>query len=122
MSEIGQTVIKAIRDVAERHPDYVYPGGLDQGGGCFYVTDGKPSCLLGHAFWNLDMVDGNIENSDLNHQGILTILDTFGLEDADEPELAWLERVQESQDSGQTWRDAVQFADDYTDELLEAWG
>lgn len=113
MSEFGQSIIKAVREAADQRLDYVYPGGQ-----CVYVSDGKPACLLGNALWNMALIGPELEQRhELNNEGIDSLLAYLAI-DIDDPERQWLEIVQGGQDALHPWGEAVQFADDWEDDLV----
>lgn len=106
MSETGQTIIKAVREAAERSPLYVYEGH------CQYIKAGAPSCLVGHALWDLGMIDLNFARGTINNEGIDAVLPMLGIE-VDHSELVWLEVAQTAQDTQSTWQEAVRQADEF---------
>ena len=105
MSELGQKLIAEVRKVAGERPDFIAPGD------CVYVSDGQPSCLIGHALWNLGLVDENTEYRHLNDEGI-TAASAFLNLDIEGLEIDWLSEVQIYQDARFAWSDAVQRADE----------
>lgn len=115
MSEIGQKLIAGVKAAAEERPDYVYerpktPEGKPKAASCMYVRDGQPSCIVGHAAFNLGLIDSGFELRPENTGGVSELLDTLGLE-VDREELYWLDEAQEQQDTGSRWDAAVANAD-----------
>ena len=115
MSEFGQKLIEETRRVAAERADFVFDGD------CLYVCDGEPACLLGHALWNLGVIDSALEISYIhisagerlgsnNNVAIRDLADKLGL-CMDESEFAWLEDAQWAQDVGRSWGYAVAYAD-----------
>lgn len=105
MSEIGQKLIAETRKVATENPDFVYEGV------CQYVDGGKPACLIGHALWNLGLIDEALERQSVNDDGVRFI--TNHLEIAlDDSEESWLTRTQSGQDNGISWGMSVVHADE----------
>ena len=110
-------VIAEVRKVAAKMPDHL---GLVDGGGCHYVHKGAPSCIIGHALWNLGVIDAEFENRGINGSGVRALTDLIsGIDDTTEDEMdrTWLYEVQESQDSGAEWAHAVAQADSYIESL-----
>lgn len=109
MSELGQRLIEEVRMVAAKNPDFVYDEPTDAcgiGQGCAYVHNGRPSCLIGQAMWNLGMIDASLEDClDSNHCAIRffpRIVATL-----DDDEIEWLTKVQERQDAKEPWGHCV---------------
>ncbi|AER47959.1 hypothetical protein SEA_JUICYJAY_115 [Mycobacterium phage JuicyJay] len=103
MSELGQKLINEIRMVAAGNPDYVY---RDDNPSCEYVRGGSPSCLVGHGLWRLGLIDAEFETNRLNVEVFDHLWAELGLE-MDEEEVDWVQMVQERQDAGRTWGEAV---------------
>lgn len=89
MSDIGQQLIVEVRKVAAERPNYVYNKTY-----CQYLMDGRPSCIIGHALFNLGYLPaaGNYEG-----QTAEVAISRLGLS-LDMGETVWLERVQQVQD------------------------
>lgn len=108
MSETGQKLIAEIRQVAAERPNAI--AGI---GGCVYLTsDGAPSCLVGHALVNLDLIgDGVPDVWDWNSEDFGYVYDkALGLE-IDGGEVAWIQAAQTAQDDAFPWSEAVAKAD-----------
>lgn len=112
MSELGLKLIAETKRVAAENPDYIYKRD-HRDGGCHYVVDGKPSCLLGHALWNLGVIGADFTkrfdsdgNNALDDLGIEFLLEELRLE-LDFEEINYLGQVQGRQDSGRPWGKAV---------------
>lgn len=103
MSDVGQRLIAAVREIAAENPDFVYD---DDPYGCVYF-DGKgaPSCIMGHACSRLGLLVGepNDVDGDTNISAVAKDLQ-WGL---DRDELDWLEHVQRSQDRRTPWGECV---------------
>ena len=117
MTFTPQDIVREIRTLAQERPDYVYEGVGDTST-CSYVTgaDGGPGCLVGQALQRLGVpretlaeVEGDIDlNGGLGVRRLLTaLLGPVHLQRA----VSWIERVQDAQDSGSRWHDAVASAD-----------
>lgn len=115
MSEIGQKIIAAVRDVANNDPGHVYEHEK-----CRYVVDGRPACLIGHALWNVGLISGDIEKSTCNGEAVDYVAAFLGL-DIDGSERDWLSNAQEVQDNGKPWEYAVQQADGIEAGEVEFW-
>jgi len=120
MSEIGQSIIKAVREKAAENPLFVYDVGADF---CKYVIDGQPSCLIGHALWDLHIIDANLENAYEGYYNNIDVQDLFthlGTR-LDPEEVGWLTLAQQSQDAKSPWGKAVDWADNFDEEMLNNW-
>lgn len=105
MSAQGKLIIQAVRAAAARNLLHVFQGQ------CLYVKNGCPACLIGHAMWDLGLIDGTLEESAHNEDGVDFLLGDLGVE-LDERELHWLESAQAAQDSHYTWADSIRAADE----------
>jgi hypothetical protein len=107
MSELGQKLIAEVRAVAAETPGLVYRGL------CQYVYGGRPACLIGHALWNLGLIDETLEHRSVNDDGVRFIANhlDIALDDAEE---TWLALTQSGQDNGAPWGTAVANADELT--------
>lgn len=102
-------VVKEIRRLAAENPDHVDPNSSDPLLICRYFSYGKPSCIVGHMMSELYPSKylpgyegcGAREVFDSLDQGI-----PVGVMD-------WVERVQDNQDSGFSWSEAVASADQH---------
>ncbi|AXF51591.1 hypothetical protein CONSTELLA_101 [Mycobacterium phage Constella] len=101
MSELGQKLINEIRMVAAGNADYVC-----RDANRVYVREGSPSCLVGHGLWRLGLIDAAFETHRLNIGVFDSLWGKLGLE-IDEEEVEWVQLVQERQDTGRTWGEAV---------------
>lgn len=108
MSELGQKIIEGVRAAANKHPDHVYK--KTDMGGCQYVRDGAPSCIVGHALWAAGLIDSTCKFDERDNSGIDIIIRDEGWP-LDVSEVDWLCRVQGEQDSGTPWGKAVELAD-----------
>ena len=113
MSEIGQKLIDETRKVAEANPRFVYDEAA-----CRYVKNGKPSCLIGHALWNLGLINEGFEVNNSNAIVAWSVLRDLGVKVSCYEE-DWLSCAQSSQDSEQSWGRAVTHADEEAGELYE---
>lgn len=106
MSEIGQKLIAQIREIAAANPDYVYErppsADPDSPGSCRYVYNGQPSCIVGHAAWNLKLIDATFEQNRDNTADVTGLVDALSLE-VDDEERYWIDYAQSYQDNGSTW-------------------
>jgi hypothetical protein len=127
MTEIGQLLIKGVRECAQETPDYTYefvkvdvytPSGTfaytDHH--CQYMYEGQPSCIVGKAAFALGLIDASFEFSNSNRDTIPGFVKAIGAE-IDESEATWLAHVQSDQDAGISWSEAVSEADDDSPDL-----
>lgn len=107
MSELGQKIIDAVRAKAAELPDYIYQ--KTSNGSCKYIHHGAPSCIIGHALWNVGLINAHcdFDKLDLSSFGYV-IREHWDLSDR---EIKWLEDVQYKQDRGTSWGNAVVSAD-----------
>ena len=107
MSDLGQKIIAEVRRVAAERPDYVYPSQY----GCSYLNDcGGPSCLVGHALWNRNLIRDGWEGDSWGDSSIHNVIIQEGWQ-LEIGEIDWLSRVQDAQDSGYSWGHAIARAD-----------
>jgi len=108
MSELGQKIIAEVRAKAAADPEYLYP--RTEAGGCSYLRNGQPSCIVGHALWNLGLIDAQWKGDDLGISDISHIINHEGWE-LTIGEIDWLSKVQDNQDNGWPWGQSVARAD-----------
>lgn len=112
MSPINE-IINAVRAAASANPDFIYEppteidGEQNYSRSCVYKTDdGKPSCIIGHAF----AATGYLDDVSAFAGSVRTVI--AGLEiEATTKQVRWLEMVQEKQDDMLDWSFAVESAD-----------
>lgn len=109
MSETGEKVIAKVRELVVANPDFIYESPLGEGS-CVNVYEGKGSCLIGQALFDLGIIDASIETDRVNGSGIYSVIRKFEL-DISEPEANWLATVQSCQDCGLAWADAISHAE-----------
>lgn len=105
MSEIGQKLIAETRKVAAERSDFVYQGF------CQYVDGGKPACLIGHALWNLGLIDESLEFRSVNEDCVRFVANDLNIA-LDDSEEDWLMNTQSGQDHGTSWGMSVVRADE----------
>lgn len=100
-------VVKEIRRLAAENPDHVDPN-VARGIPCKYFQDGQPSCIIGHAAHNL--YPGRFLDDYECKPGFLILSDL----DPNNPYVVreWADYVQECQDAGKSWSEAVSLADE----------
>lgn len=116
MTVLGEQLISIVRAKAAETPDYIYrPPTLN--GACLYVHQGKPSCIIGHALWEVGLIDANLPGASsgssvfhINEESIRTVAVDLEL-DLSIAEINWLAHVQGKQDRASSWGDAVASAD-----------
>lgn len=92
MSDIGQKLIRKVRDIAAARPEYVYDDTEDA---CLYMLDGQPSCIIGHALFQLGYLpDHQVVTESKSASAAARML---GIE-LDPAEKHWLDWVQNAQD------------------------
>ncbi|AOZ63612.1 hypothetical protein SEA_WEASELS2_22 [Rhodococcus phage Weasels2] len=109
-----------ITRLATKYPDFNYKRdsgveGLNCGVPCLYVFDGRASCIVGQALNNLG-VPLEVLSKYENWTSTKIIQEILQLSDKDLDfhmnTLVWIDRVQVRQDSGNTWSDAINYADE----------
>lgn len=116
MSEVGQKIIAKVKEKAAATPDFVYepprPDAAFGKGTCVNVLDGKGSCIIGQALFDLGLIDASLE-ADEEHNGSDAgrLIEHLGLA-VDRGEVTWLKDVQFWQDRQDTWAFAVQHANE----------
>ena len=103
-------VVKKVREIAKDAPDLVYemPDGW-----CQYVFNGQGSCIVGQAYLELGTPIKRVESWDNEDSGPLGVEQVIEREYEEYSTLAksWLREVQDSQDTGTSWAEAVKNAD-----------
>lgn len=112
-------LIQAVRGLAAERPDFVYPANpLDNAGpACYYTTeDGTPDCIIGCA---MDRIGQPLPAQDRVGFNECKLLDDAVYStpweralDTSLEKFRWLSRVQQSQDAGYSWSEAVRQADE----------
>lgn len=122
-------ITDAIRKLATDYPNAVYvpPSGEIGDGKCFYtrgdVSDGpeRSGCIVGQAvvMARPELEDG-LKEVDYASMGAEDLLRDLSLDlELEEEELHWINSVQEHQDMGDCWSEAVREADEEMDEEPE---
>ena len=106
-----------VRRLAAERPDHVYKSPYDYiteedgefvPGACRYQHGkGIPGCIFGHAFLNLELPLTDEDEGTTAYE----VLESMGFALSDSQAL-WTGDVQDKQDSGFTWADAVRAADE----------
>lgn len=116
-----KSLVAAVRSLAEASPDNIYcPEIVDVGGNgrnCFYskgdCSDGSKGCIIGQALVKLGFDVARLDDNPPNVEGLLAGWRDYAEIENDTSELqCWLAEVQESQDLGETWGQAVTRAND----------
>jgi hypothetical protein len=103
-------LISVVREVAEKNPTFVYDVDSDGvNGSCVNFKDGAPSCIIGHGLYRLGMTETSMGTYAQSSE-VLSVLDGFQIEST-EKQSDWLSTVQNEQDLGYPWLDAVKLAD-----------
>jgi hypothetical protein len=107
-----EKLIQAVRALAEKSPDNVYEADTLPGntvGGCRYASggcqDGSKGCLIGQAFARCGIDPSDLDARYPEGAGVNEVLGAFPLNTRHG--MAWLAWVQDEQDNGSTWREAV---------------
>lgn len=125
------TIIANTRKIAAENPDFIYQHrkfGLQENR-CDYERDGKASCLIAKALFAAGVpVEELIEFDQRSSGDIGTILvypndvyddeynllpSRFEYDEENLKKVNWISHVQQCQDAGYTWSNAVKSADQY---------
>lgn len=114
----------AVRELAKANPDFVYSRGEEENTVASYAPDKRnpQGCIMGAALrvaW-----DGSVpviadimrarEGEPITY--ILADLGLVGMAERNDDGAQWFLRVQQSQDDGHTWADAIEWADSEVNE------
>jgi len=112
-------VVAKIRSLAAARPEFTYdpPENLPVSGPtCHYVHETNAElvggCIVGKALLSLgvDAVTLHEYDGGTGANGSTVIIETLG-EVIDRPSLDWIDSVQNQQDNGKEWQQAVDYAD-----------
>jgi hypothetical protein len=113
---------KEVRRLSDENPEFVYKG--EEGffsPHCSYLTgknDPPVGCIFGQALTALLPDTTILEEADANKLTITAVLRVAGV-DLSETQRRWAGEVQEYQDSGIQWKEAVVMADEFIREYRE---
>lgn len=105
--DYGQALVFLEKAIGEKGPDYVYQR-MTNGMGCLYFEQGQPSCIVGHvlSYMGIDSApEGQGASRALKSLGVRTDFKTTAL----------LDGVQEKQDNGVPWGEALRRAQGLSD-------
>jgi hypothetical protein len=108
------SVVEEVRSIAAKNPDHIYTDKdtSNPNSSCFYERNGKPSCIMGQALFNLGVPIETLSAMDRQTGGIFSFLLTDGVSLRKESNtLYWLCTVQNLQDNLYAWGVAVATAD-----------
>lgn len=108
LEEEIKLVLRTLQDVVDEFGhDYVYPDRESWSAACFYVRDGKPSCLAGQVVHRLGVPLEKLKQFEA--QAITAMVDHVPPIQLYEP-LVVLRQAQVVQDRGGTWGQALETA------------
>lgn len=108
---------KAVQTLATNEPDHKYGHAGNAPLSCSYRGESKQTpnvgrgCIFGEAFKSLGVDDGTLYVYD-SYGPIGTVLTYIDVDNCYADDRMWANSVQSFQDSGHTWGEAVQFAND----------
>lgn len=110
-------VISEIRKIASQNPEIVYSRDIFNPGDdyCRYVVDGKGSCIVGRALVNLGIIPERLDG--VEGMKAKDVLVHLGVNQDHSDQTEWVDRVQFHQDHSASWKDAVEKADRYINDL-----
>lgn len=98
------SLIEAVRKAADDYPERI------SGRAEYRHTNGRPICIVGHAFHSLGV---KIPFEQNGTKVFRLDFDQLGIGKPSRPgQLEWLDSVQEWQDANINWRDSIDKADD----------
>lgn len=109
-----ENIENEIRRIAAENPEYVYDEGDAAAWGqrCYYVRNGCGSCIVGRALANLGVPIERLEEADSrNGSGVRASTLLTELTGKSLVAARWVQYVQDRQDKGVAWREAVAQAD-----------
>lgn len=111
----SKALVEEVRSIAGEHSGHIYqdkdPNHPNTS--CFYERNGKPSCIMGQALFNLGVPIETLSAMDIKTGGIYEFLtiSEHSTDALDDDVLMWLNSVQNLQDNLKPWGYAVYAAD-----------
>lgn len=106
-------LIEAIKAVAAENPDRVYEKESEEALARYFHGDGGPGCLVGHGMARCGVKPVDDDHNSYHIAEGIRFGYFEGLEDEGTvDQRSWLSDVQEWQDGGQSWGNAVHLAED----------
>jgi hypothetical protein len=105
-------IIAAIRQAAAERPDHVYVKSWMRS--CQYVDrngEAHAGCLVGQGLWRKGIIGSSFIDAAANRMGIESLMSYLDFVPT-RPQRVWLVRVQDRQDIGRPWGEAVRLADE----------
>lgn len=116
----GEKIAKQVRKIAKERPDFVYTDQVTYGvrvdGRCSYLgrSVAEPNigqgCIVGQALQDLGVTREEMVKADIECLSASEVIEKFGISSNDKY-LRFLDTVQESQDTGYSWEQAVKNAE-----------
>lgn len=112
----GKKVVKRVREIAKENPDFIY---TDQGANdseCSYLgrsidePDIGQGCIVGQALMDLGITREEMVEAEIEGVRGYEVLEYLGIESKFKHNI-FLDYVQESQDTGASWSEAIEYAD-----------
>lgn len=120
----GKKVVKRVREIAKENPDFIY---TDQGANdseCSYLgrSMSEPNvgqgCIVGQALLDLGVTREEMVEAEIEGVPGYEVLEYLGIESKFKHNI-FLDYVQESQDDGETWKEAVEYADNEVGRVVD---
>lgn len=117
-------LVMAKRVVEEKGPEFIYKGELREKNdpvACRYYEDDEqrsPSCVVGHMFDETPL-KARITSSDLLNGSMIGYLITAGIFKTDERGMVFVSCLQQGQDAGIPWGEALEFSIERTQRQME---
>ena len=92
-------LIEDVKELAREHPDKTAE--------CVYFLEGEPCCIVGHALAKRGITAKDAIEGDYNYGVAVTALPDYGVIEDDFRALVRLSEVQDLQDYGKPWGEAI---------------
>jgi len=122
----GKKVTKQVRKIAKKNPDFVYTNqGVDdiyEDGGCSYFgrsyddPETGQGCIVGQALQELGITKEEMRDAVIEGLSASEALNVLGISSKTKHDI-FLDIVQTRQDNGDTWKKAVEYANEVKDSM-----
>lgn len=112
-------LIRTVRELAAEKPNFLYKSKNDNR--CYYLSQGSqyPGCIFGQALLKMGYTSDDLAKFDddlgVDIENVCKALDIYLTAE----ERDWCSIVQTGQDNGDTWRKAIEYADEEKEYLNE---
>ncbi|QNJ57098.1 hypothetical protein L3Y21_gp055 [Gordonia phage Rabbitrun] len=107
--QVEASLVAAVVEIATEKPDFKYRPPFEHDDACYYEVAGQPSCIIGRGFSKIGFTGRELKAfDDCGQSNAESILLALG---ASEHVARWAQAVQEMQDCGKLWGEALFTAD-----------